>query len=294
MGQRSGHREPDGLAAQPPAVQPGPGGMVPPPAAGQLVHDLQPAPADGSAGVAEAVGGAPCRQPRQQSKTLQTSSRPVPRPRRYSQSSASGQPTEAKRPQTALGRREGRWRGGALRALGMTEPRGACGAGPADAIGSPSTSAANGREPIPPSAGPGHRLRVQGVGREFAGHQDAILEKVGLEADLRDRVPEHLPRDCRARGIGWKRPRVARARVNASPTADALHATHLVPPAYSLSVARRQEGVPSAAIPLNHDTWIPTLKSVKHRLRLSLTRFAILIALFYFPPVPYRRTILDI
>jgi len=73
----------------------------------------------------------------------------------------------------------------------------------------------NGREPIPPSAGPGHRLRVQGIGREFAGHQDTVLEKVGLETDLRDRVPERLPRDCRARGVGGKRPRVARARVNA-------------------------------------------------------------------------------
>ena len=49
---------------------------------------------------------------------------------------------------------------------------------------------------MPPSAGLGHRLRVQGAGREFAGRQDAILEKVWLEADLRDRVPERLPRHC--------------------------------------------------------------------------------------------------
>lgn len=41
-----------------------------------------------------------------------------------------------------------------------------------------------GREPIPPSADPGHRLRVQRIGREFAGHQDAVLEKVGIETNL--------------------------------------------------------------------------------------------------------------
>src|SRR5580692_11731409 len=80
----------------------------------------------------------------------------------------------------------------------------------------------HGREPIPPSAGPGHRLRVQRIGREFAGHQDAVLEQVGLETDLRDRVPERLPRHRRACGVGRKRPRVAGARVNASPTANTL------------------------------------------------------------------------
>jgi hypothetical protein len=40
-----------------------------------------------------------------------------------------------------------------------------------------------GPEPIPPSAGLGHRL----LAREFAGHQDTILKKIGLETDLRDR-----------------------------------------------------------------------------------------------------------
>jgi len=78
---------------------------------------------------------------------------------------------------------------------------GARGAGPADKIGSPSTSVITDTSRFPPSAGPGHRLRVQGAGREFAGHQDAILEKVGPEADLRDRVPVRLPRHCRARGV---------------------------------------------------------------------------------------------
>ncbi len=114
-----------------------------------------PRPPVASAGIADAVGGVPSRQPRQQSKTLQTSSRPVPRPRRYSQSSASGT-HGGEAAATALGTREGRWRGGALRALGMKEPRGACGAGPADAIGSPSTPAVTdaSRSPPPPARPP--------------------------------------------------------------------------------------------------------------------------------------------
>jgi hypothetical protein len=74
----------------------------------------------------------------------------------------------------------------------------------------------------PPSAGPGHRARVQCVGRELAGHQDAVIEKVRLEPDLRDRVPEHLPRNCGAGRIGWQRPRVTRSRVYAPQAADAL------------------------------------------------------------------------
>ena len=41
----------------------------------------------------------------------------------------------------------------------------------------------SGPEPIPPSADLGHRL----LAREFADHQDTILEKIGLETDLRDR-----------------------------------------------------------------------------------------------------------
>jgi hypothetical protein len=36
---------------------------------------------------------------------------------------------------------------------------------------------------------------VQRVGRELAGHQDAVLEQFGLEAELGYRVPEHVPRD---------------------------------------------------------------------------------------------------
>ena len=74
----------------------------------------------------------------------------------------------------------------------------------------------------PPSAGPGHRARVQCVGREFAGHQDAIVEEVCLKPDLRDHVPEHLPRNCGARRIGWQRPRVTRSRVHAPQAVDAL------------------------------------------------------------------------
>jgi hypothetical protein len=66
-----------------------------------------------------------------------------------------------------------------------------------------------GHEPIPPSAGSGRRARVQRVGREFAGHQEAVLDEAGLEPDLRDRVPEHLPRRRGAPGVGWQRPRAA-------------------------------------------------------------------------------------
>ena len=80
----------------------------------------------------------------------------------------------------------------------------------------------DGHEPIPPSAGPGHRARVQGVGRKLAGHKDAVIEEIRLEADLRDRIPEHLPRNCGARRIGWKRPRVTRSRVHAPQAVDAL------------------------------------------------------------------------
>ena len=47
---------------------------------------------------------------------------------------------------------------------------------------------------MPPSAGLGHRLHVQGAGREFAGRQDAIREEARLEADPRDLVPNA----CRA------------------------------------------------------------------------------------------------
>jgi hypothetical protein len=49
--------------------------------------------------------------------------------------------------------------------------------------GSPATSAEADSSRFPPSAGLGHRL----LAREFAGHQDTILKKIGLQADLRDR-----------------------------------------------------------------------------------------------------------
>ncbi len=84
------------------------------------------------------------------------------------------------------------------------------------------TTIADGHEPIPPSAGPGHRPRVQGVGREFTGHQDAVVEQARLETDTRDRFPEHLPRNRGARRIGWQWPRMTRTRVHASQAIDAL------------------------------------------------------------------------
>ena len=46
--------------------------------------------------------------------------------------------------------------------------------------------------------------------------------QVRLEPDLRDRVPEHLPRNCGAGRIGWQRPRVTRSRVYAPQAVDAL------------------------------------------------------------------------
>src|SRR6185437_6961964 len=106
----------------------------------------------------------------------------------------------------------------------------------------------DGHEPIPPSAGPGHRARVQGVGSELAGHQDAIVEEIRLEAGLRDRVPEHLPRNCGTCRIDWQWPRVTRARTHAPQAIDALlpHTWRL----RQLPDPRPSAGgVPSAAIP---------------------------------------------
>jgi hypothetical protein len=63
---------------------------------------------------------------------------------------------------------------------------------------------------------------MQGVGRKLASHQDAVVKEVRLKTDLRDRIPEHLPRDIGARRIGRKRPRVTSARVYTSQASDAL------------------------------------------------------------------------
>jgi purine nucleosidase len=234
VGERSGHREPDRLAAQSPVVQPGPGGMVPPPAAGQLVHDLQPASADILGGrhiLAErsGYGGRPGLGGRPGHRRGANCWRGAAAPAAAAVEDLADQlPPGADatqvQPELGLGN-PGRLRtlrvaGDAGRAVAVApgRPRGRAGGRCRLAL----HVRDHGHEPTPPSAGPSHRLRMQGVGREFAGHQDAVLEQTGLEADLRDRVPERLPRHCRASGVGRKRPRVADARVNAPPTADAL------------------------------------------------------------------------
>jgi purine nucleosidase len=224
VGQRRGYREPDRLAAQSPAVQPGPGGVVSPAAAGQLVHDLQPAPADG-------LGGHPGY------RWWRAVSPAAVAVKDLADQLAPDADAAQVQPELGLGgpgRRRGlRAPGHPGRPVALRDPRGPAGpqvartpVGVSGRAGGRDRLALHvrhhGREPIPPSAGLGHRLRMQGVGREFAGHQDAIVEEVSLKADLRDRVPERLPRDCRARGVGRKRPRVARPRVDAPPTAGAL------------------------------------------------------------------------
>ena len=226
VGQRRGHREPDRLAAYAPATEPGPGGMVAPPAAGQLVHDLQATPGHGLERLNRHPGGGRRRAVPPAAVAVEHLADELTAATEAAQ-------VEPEFGAAVLGARDGgRVRRGSrrlrdrvpqgLRDLrGWRDLRGSRGrAGGWHRFASHVRG--DGHEPIPPSAGPGHRARVQCVGREFAGHQDAVIQEIRLEPDLRDRVPEHLPRNCGAGRIGWQRPRMTRSRVHAPQAADAL------------------------------------------------------------------------
>ncbi len=136
VGQRRGHREPDGLAAHAPAAEPGPGGMVAPPAAGQLVHDLQAAPGHG---LGRHPGGG-------RRRAVPPAAVAVEHLADQLTAGTEAAQVEPEFRAAGQGAREGRGLSRGLRGM-----RG-CGAGPAGGIGSPPMSGATdtNRSPPPP------------------------------------------------------------------------------------------------------------------------------------------------